>query len=240
MIQIWHRDFFYIYGYDNTSGVSVTSDPTGSQEIETDPRKVATILARKLPHFTERGFEVMTTPASIHDRLSHAYRAGLENTRPEQSDPDYLTAGDPDYIDIGSLAYDMGHALHLLHEEWAGQRLELTAAYGLRIYRRGQVLRWHVDRAETHVISSIVHIDSESDNPWPLHIEDHLGDEHEVCLRPGQMLLYESATCPHARATPFAGEHFGSLFVHFKPIEGWDFTADDIMALLKVESPAKP
>ena len=90
------------------------------------------------------------------------------------------------------------------------------------------MLRRHCDRIDTHVISSIVHIDNESDEPWPLHIEDHEGVLHQVVLEPGQMLLYESATCPHARPTPFRGEHYGSLFVHFRPVSGWEFTVEDV------------
>lgn len=208
--------------------------------MESDPRKVAAIMAEHLPFFTKRGFDVVATPAPVHERLSEAYSVGLSNARPEQSDANYLPAGDPDYIDIGELAFEVGHLLHQMHEEWAGQQLELTASYGLRIYRRGQVLRWHADRAETHVISSIIHIDNESDEPWPLHIEDHAGTEHAIALEPGQMLLYESATCVHARPTPFAGEHYGSLFVHFKPVTGWNYTPEDIMAMLQIESPPGP
>ncbi len=237
-VQNSTRDFFYL-GVNHTTGfgASLTSDPSSAPATETDPRKRASIMAERLPHFTERGFDVVATPPAVHQRLRAAYIVGLANTRPEKSDPNYLTAGDPDYIDIGGLADDTGRELHHIHQDWAKVDLELVAAYGLRIYRRGQVLRWHADRAETHVISSIVHIDSASDRPWPLHIEDHCGVEHEICLEPGQMLLYESATCAHARPTPFEGNHYGSLFVHFKPVVDWDYTTADITAILEIESP---
>ena len=222
-------------GTTDTLGVLMTTDQPGAAEIETDPRRVAEIMADSLPHFTERGFDLVATPAGVHQRLSEAYAAGLSKARPEESDPDYLTAGDPEFIEIGDLAYEIGAELLEMHEAWSGQQLELIAAYGLRTYRRGQVLRWHGDRAETHVISAIIHIDNESDEPWPLHIVDHAGIEHEVCFDPGQMLFYESATCPHARPTPFAGEHYGSLFVHFKPVSGWEVTSDDIHEFLRLD-----
>ena len=193
-----------------------------------DPDPVTTVMASILPQFTETGFELRSTPPDIHERLSAAYAAGLPDATREGSDPIYLTTGDPDFIDIGALAYEIGAELQEIHESWSKQALELVAAYGIRTYRRGQVLRRHCDRVDTHVISSIIHIDHESDEPWPLHIEDHDGVEHRVSLEPGQMLLYESATCPHARPTPFPGEHYGSLFVHFKPLEGWEFTPEDI------------
>ena len=43
---------------------------------------------------------------------------------------------------------------------------------------------------ETHVISSIVHIIHDYDDeskPWPLHLEDHHGQMHEVNLEEGQV-----------------------------------------------------
>lgn len=207
-----------------------------TRKVEADPRTVASILATRLPHITQKGFEVVPTPVEVHKRLRVAYLMGLPHTRQEEGDVNYLPSGDPDFIDIGNLAYEMAAELKGIHEEWSQRELEVVAAYGLRIYRRGQVLRWHTDRPDTHVISSIVHIEHVSDEPWPLHIEDHDGVEHEVCLEPGQMLLYESATCPHARPTPFAGDHYGSLFVHFRPLTDWEYTMDDINDLLEIET----
>ncbi|MEE9415818.1 MAG: 2OG-Fe(II) oxygenase [Acidimicrobiales bacterium] len=198
--------------------------------IESDPDKVAAILREKLPKFTDTGFAVVDTPPEIQRQLAEAYTTGLADAHAEGSDATYLTAGDPNFIDIDNLGYEIGAELQAIHQEWSGQELELTAAYGIRTYRRGQVLRRHVDRFETHVISSVVHIDNESDEPWPLHIEDHDGKVHEVCLKPGQILLYESAVCAHSRPTPFAGEHYGSLFLHFKPTTDWNYTSEQLLA----------
>ena len=47
----------------------------------------------------------------------------------------------------------------------------------------------------THVISSIVFLGAEYDNPdeeWPIQIEDHDGKLHEVNLKPGQVASNES------------------------------------------------
>lgn len=217
------------------TGASVSTEPSETPAVQTDPLEVARLMRANLPLFTESGFEVAQTPPSVHERLAEAYSAGLAATQKEGADPNYVLGSDPDYIDIGALAYDLGEELRELHEAWAGTPLQLVASYGLRIYRRGQSLRWHADRAETHVISSIVHIDHESDEPWPLHIESHQGFVNRVNLEPGQMLFYESATCPHARPTPFNGEHYGSLFVHFKPVSGWDYTAEDIARFGQLE-----
>jgi hypothetical protein len=109
--------------------------------------------------------------------------------------------------------------------------LEKTAIYGLRVYREGNALLRHVDRIETHIISAILHIDRDADEPWPIVIEDRFGVEHSVDLQPGQMLFYESARQPHARPSTFKGRFYCSVFVHYKPV-GWDVTHDQTVAHL--------
>eukprot|EP00955_Chlamydomonas_euryale_P096319 365000-Chlamydomonas_euryale.AAC.5 len=59
---------------------------------------------------------------------------------------------------------------------WAGGvNLEPTAMYGVRAYTRGAWLKNHVDMRGTHIISAIVNIDQDVDEPWPLEIRDHAG-----------------------------------------------------------------
>jgi hypothetical protein len=79
-------------------------------------------------------------------------------------------------------------------EAWAGMPLIPAIAYGFRLYRNESSLWMHIDRTQTHVISCIYHIDS-SDNaqPWPIVIEDYIGNTNQVILKPGDILLYESA-----------------------------------------------
>ena len=56
-----------------------------------------------------------------------------------------------------------------LHEQWAGRKLVLTSAYGPRAYKENSRLALHTDRPDSHVISSIVHIDRSEDGAaaWP-------------------------------------------------------------------------
>ena len=65
-----------------------------------------------------------------------------------------------------------------MHEEWSGVPLKGALAYGLRAYRNSSNLLMHVDKALTHIISCILHIDhSEDSEPWPIIIEDfQVGD----------------------------------------------------------------
>ena len=89
--------------------------------------------------------------------------------------------------------------LQPLHEEWARVALQPSIAYGLRVYQNGSSLTMHTDRLETHVISSILHVDRDygEKEPWPIVIEGVDGVTTEVDLQPGQLLLYESAKCTH-------------------------------------------
>jgi hypothetical protein len=57
----------------------------------------------------------------------------------------------------------------------------------------------HVDTVSTHVVSAIINVDQEVDKDWPLLILDHEENEHNVIMKPGDMVLYESAKNLHGR-----------------------------------------
>ena len=94
-----------------------------------------------------------------------------------------------------------------------------SAVYGVRRYRRGASLEVHRDRFKTHIISAILNIGQSVDEEWPLEIEDHAYRTHQVLLNPGEMLLYEGGRLRHGRPTPFRGDFFDNVFVHFRPID---------------------
>ena len=125
-------------------------------------------------------------------------------------------------MDLNGLDWEVIRELKELHEEWSGMKLRETSAYGVRLYQNGSSLVMHHDKVHTHVISSIVHIAHQYDNdsvPWPIQIEDHDGNMHSVSLQAGDMLHYESAKCLHGRMQELKGKYYGSIFLHYKPIE---------------------
>lgn len=185
-------------------------------------REARTALTQRYtPSFTETGFLKVKTPSAVHRALRAAFDERLDRHFTETADELHMPTGVPDFIDIEDIKGYFHFALQSMHEEWSGQELQPTAVYGLRVYREGQTLLPHTDTLETHVISSIVHIAHETNQPWPLWITDLHGNEHEVVLEEGEMLLYESARCPHARLVPLDGTAYCSLFVHYRPV-GWD------------------
>jgi hypothetical protein len=96
----------------------------------------------------------------------------------------------PYFVDT-RLNRKMLHELKPFHEEWAGVELVPSIAYGLRVYRNGSSLTMHTDRIDTHVISSILHVDRDyaGAEPWPIVIEGIDGVTAEVDLKPGQMYV---------------------------------------------------
>lgn len=195
--------------------------------------------SRMVPHFTERGFDVIQIPAETYKKLLDAVLPALEDfdSMPEEHEVEaiYHTPGlQPKFVSIGKIANEVHKELQGLHEAWAGGiKLVPTSAYGVRFYQNGSSLVMHYDKVHTHVISSIVHIirDEGSEN-WPIEIEDHDGELHSHLLEPGQMLFYESAACLHGRMREFKGRYYGSIFLHYMPVDRslWGFDVEQIIA----------
>jgi hypothetical protein len=79
-----------------------------------------------------------------------------------------------------------------------------------------------------------VHIAHDTVDPWPLWIIDIEGNEHEIVLEEGEMLLYESARCPHARPKPLNGDTYCSIFLHYKPVD-WNVTYRSLVELAQAD-----
>ena len=104
-----------------------------------------------------------------------------------------------------------------VHETWAGMRLTESACYGFRVYQRGSYLHNHVDRTQTHIVSSTICVDSRLDEPWPLYLEDIEGRPHPVNLEPGEFVFYEGAKLIHGRPWALKGDYYIGMFVHYRP-----------------------
>ena len=93
--------------------------------------------------------------------------------------------------------------------------------YGLRQYQEGARLLTHVDREATHAVSLIVNVaQGNLTQPWPIEVQDHQDRLHEVIMRPGDIVYYESAKCLHGRNRPLTGDnaYYVNLFTHYRPI----------------------
>lgn len=103
--------------------------------------------------------------------------------------------------------------------EWCNKELEPSYVYGIRVYRDQAVLKLHRDRIETHVLGVIINVDQEVRDDWPLMIDDHSYRQHQILLKPGEMIFYESARLRHGRPQPFNGTSFANIFCHLRPTD---------------------
>jgi len=171
------------------------------------------------PTFTESGWGLTRAPQDLVDDLRVAIREGLPTARPETK-INVIEGPTPLFINRHDLTNRVIRELLPMHEEWSGIKLLPSNAYGFRIYRDGSNLNMHVDKPDTHVISSILHIDhSEDSKPWPIVIEDFQGNTNEVVLESGDMLFYESSKCFHGRPKAFEGSWYTSVFTHYRPAD---------------------
>ncbi|KAH8071220.1 hypothetical protein JL721_4657 [Aureococcus anophagefferens] len=189
--------------------------------------------SRRMPAFTRNGFEVfdLSHTASYAELAANYERnvndpAAFANLRPEGMSSGSST-GRPKFYHQGSLNNRLLDELRPRMEAWAGVELRNGQAYGVRVYGNGSTLVNHIDRSETHVVSAIFHIDHDLDHPWPLEIEDHDGAWHRVNLKPGELCMYESAKQYHARLQPMRGRAYASVFLHWFPKHGWNWTMWD-------------
>ena len=188
-----------------------------------------------LPRFAPQPFQLLTTPQHLQNVLEREYQAmtfepvqkevqrdekyqadviaGISSVRSRTPDLRYSPISE----ELMQLAYDQ---LTPLMEQWVGQPLERSWGYGVRSYGPGSWLHMHRDRVDTHVVSCIVHVADQSNQPWPLDFIDHEAVHHRVVFQPGTMLFYESL-CPHGRASEFDGDFYRNMYFHWRPMD-WD------------------
>ena len=186
----------------------------------------------QIPQLTEKGFKVVKVPAETWAIIKDAYEI-LKNKKTEEvfeGKENVIIGGGSDiysFEHLTSIRSLIHKQLQPIHEEFCGQKIEPTFIYGIRSYKKGATLIKHVDRVETHHISSIIVVDKdlrcgcgykEFGDDWPLDIQDHNGEWHKLYTEPGDMILYESAICEHGRTEPFQGKSFNNFYVHYKLI----------------------
>lgn len=202
-----------------------------SKMLETEVRTFKT--KDDLPKISELGFKVIKTPEKAWRLIQDGYKL-LQSTKTVESwtGIDTIISGSEQPTEImsfdnfASLRDTILEELKPAHEEWSNEKLTPSALYGVRSYHKGATLISHVDRVQTHHVSSIIIVDKDLDcgcnqtkgvpNDWALDFIDHNGDTHQIYAEIGDMIMYESAICPHGRLEPFKGKYFRNLFAHFK------------------------
>jgi hypothetical protein len=179
----------------------------------------------QLPKFSPQGFKVVKCPSEIWALVQHHYKLLQDNKEEEVFEgKEYFIRGAGVTSEIMSLhiypevTKKIHNDLKHLHEEFASTALEANWIYGIRSYLTGATLASHKDRIETHHISSILIVDNDlnGNENWPLDIQDHEGKWHKIYAEVGDLILYESARCEHARLEAFKGNWFRNMFIHYQ------------------------
>jgi hypothetical protein len=220
-----HSEVGTTHGPDGSHRLSITGFVTGAGIHDTpdlDWPVRHRLQQHLLPRITEHGYEVRPIPEPVHELLVGMLELRRGRAKTEPSHPLTRPTGDADYVDLQDLTGDILRWLQPVHEQFAGMPLTPSNTYGIRVYRNGNTLAMHLDRSEALIVSSVLQIAQDVEEPWPLVIERD-GHHDEVVLQPGQMLLYEGATCSHGRPTPLDGRSYANLFVHYRPVDwAWD------------------
>ena len=180
-----------------------------------------------LPKFTELGYKKGTIPLDLYESLVTFYDENIKKRVPESHNVEPAINDSEVKCSMVHLSQEMvkktADAMQPLMEEWSNVTLEMTRLYGIREYYTGNILRNHVDRVNTHVVSVILQIDKDlgGQPDWELEIIGFDGLRKNVTLQPGEYLFYESATLIHGRPFPYKGNVFANAFLHYRPLHGW-------------------
>jgi hypothetical protein len=186
----------------------------------------------QIPKLTTKGFEVVKCPEDTWKLIQESYELLKDKVEQEHFDgkENFIPTGDSHLLSFDNLPSirSLIHTqLQPIHEKFCGVKIKPSFIYGIRSYTKGATLAPHVDRVETHHISSIIIVDKnlscgcqskEFGDDWALDIQDHDGKWHKVYAEPGDMILYESAVCEHGRLEHFQGTYYRNFFAHYKII----------------------
>ena len=177
----------------------------------------------KIKNYTKHGFKKVKFDEFLFSEIKNFYSQNRNEHQNEHIDGKfvYIPQSKEEASKLIELPVELKEKIHTMLkgplEKWSGISLEPTFVYGIRIYQDGAVLVPHRDREHTHIISAIINIDQEVNEDWPLVIEDHFYRKHEVILKPGEVIYYESAKLLHGRPVPLNGKSFANIFCHFMP-----------------------
>ena len=188
------------------------------------------------PSFTENGFSLIKCPQQTWGLIKESYELLKDKKTNENFDgkKDIIIGGTSDIMSFDHLS-TVKNLIHeqllQVHEDWASAPLLKSYIYGIRSYNKGTTLKPHVDRIQTHHISSIIIVDKDLRcgcqnkkyaDDWPLDIQGHDGEWYKIYAQPGDMILYESAKCEHGRNENFGGNYFRNFYVHYK-LKDWTY-----------------
>jgi len=182
------------------------------------------------PNYTEVGFKKAHLPEDAWNQLLSFYEKYKDQSQPEawgrgntyvntwESPSHMISFENKKFAEGQHMKQVLWEACKPIVEEWTGKKLKHTSLYGIRVYHDKAILATHVDRLPL-VSSLIVQVSQDVNEPWPIEVYDHSGRAHNVTMKPGEIVLYESHTVLHGRPFPMNGSHYANVFVHYEPLD---------------------
>jgi hypothetical protein len=97
-------------------------------------------------------------------------------------------------------------------EKRTGGTIVPTFSY-VRVYRKGNVLKKHIDRVSCEISCSL----NIGGDPWPIYIKDSQGASNKFVLAPGDGLVYKGHLLEHWRE-PLKGDTCTQVFLFYKDV----------------------
>jgi hypothetical protein len=211
------RDYYY-------------ANPKACDDMEEDRIKMNLVQPKLMVNYTALGFQKQSLPPHLMDRIKQFWEAsqeeyedGTEETMIKKEtwnegntytnhwhSPTYMvnipTAASLHAED--DLRTEIYRPVEGMIHQWIGggdeegerEEFVATSLYGIRIYKNASILAPHVDRLPL-VTSAIINVAQDVDEDWPLEVYGHDGKVYNISMNPGDVILYESHSVIHGKAT---------------------------------------
>ncbi|KAL7535344.1 hypothetical protein ACHAXR_006433 [Thalassiosira sp. AJA248-18] len=198
---------------------------------ETEADRIAMNLRQpqSMVNYTDLGFDKIKLPKKVFDSIVKFWEDNKGQEEVEEwftgntytnhwESPTWMLSVDDEKLHGGGnkLKNHIWEVARHSLESWTDEELTPTSLYGIRKYTEGAVLATHVDRLPL-VVSAIINVAQDVDEPWPLEVYGHDGVAYNVTMEPGEMILYESHSVLHGRPFPLKGRFYANVFIHFEP-----------------------
>ncbi|KAL7552907.1 hypothetical protein ACHAWF_016170 [Thalassiosira exigua] len=195
-------------------------------EVEEDRLRKNLLQPSISVNFTATGYKKVRAPSRMMELLTnflkknyhHKSEEDMQGLINQYDKATYMVDVWNEELDGGGdeLGQEVWDTVREISSKWVGQELVGSSLYGIRIYQEGAILLPHVDRMPL-VVSAIINVDQDIDEPWPLEVYGRDGMAVNVTMEPGDIVLYESHSLIHGRPFELKGRRFANVFVHFQP-----------------------
>lgn len=171
-------------------------------------------MSSTIDEFEHRGHVVLLSalPEGLVQML-HAY--SLNYAKSEDAKSDAFVPGTPAGYGHPCMERVLQQLLPAI-EAATGRALFPTYSY-FRVYRKGDLLRRHVDRPACEISFSLC-LGYQGVDDWPLWLNGPTGTS-AASLRPGDGVVYKGVELEHWRE-PFTGEAAAQVFLHYVDQKG--------------------